>query len=111
LLERFANPALNHRLMQIAMDGSQKIPQRWLETLSANQGMGRDCPAILESVAAWIQHLRGMNGPVDDPRAVDLAAAARGAHPLDALFGANGLLNSSWVPRETDRTAILARLG
>jgi fructuronate reductase len=26
LLERFANPALNHRLIQIAMDGSQKIP-------------------------------------------------------------------------------------
>ncbi|MGQ3122008.1 MAG: mannitol dehydrogenase family protein, partial [Aliihoeflea sp.] len=26
LLDRFANPALNHRLIQIAMDGSQKIP-------------------------------------------------------------------------------------
>ena len=38
---RFANPALNHRLIQIAMDGSQKIPQRWLETLAANQRMGR----------------------------------------------------------------------
>src|SRR3546814_7536564 len=29
LLDRFANPALDHRLIQIAMDGSQKIPQRW----------------------------------------------------------------------------------
>src|SRR5690606_8301856 len=30
LVARFADPALNHRLIQIAMDGSQKIPQRWL---------------------------------------------------------------------------------
>src|SRR3546814_17662257 len=29
LLDRFANPALDHRLIQIAMDGSQTIPQRW----------------------------------------------------------------------------------
>ena len=34
LLDRFANPALHHRLAQIAMDGSQKIPQRWLATRS-----------------------------------------------------------------------------
>src|SRR3954463_3295082 len=30
LLERFANPALKHRTWQIAMDGSQKLPQRLL---------------------------------------------------------------------------------
>ena len=28
LIERFTNAALPHRLRQIAMDGSQKIPQR-----------------------------------------------------------------------------------
>ncbi len=31
LIARFANHARPHRLRQIAMDGSQKIPQRWLE--------------------------------------------------------------------------------
>jgi fructuronate reductase len=111
LLERFANPALNHRLMQIAMDGSQKIPHRWLETLAANQAAGRDCPAILQGLAHWIRHLRGMNGPVDDPRKVALAAAVAGGDPLDALVGVNGLLRSSWVPREKDRIAVLAGLG
>src|SRR4029079_19370094 len=30
LLERFRNPALRHRTWQIAMDGSQKLPQRRL---------------------------------------------------------------------------------
>ena len=33
LLQRFANPALHHRTWQIAMDGSQKLPQRLLATI------------------------------------------------------------------------------
>ena len=33
LQERFANPALKHRTWQIAMDGSQKLPQRLLGTI------------------------------------------------------------------------------
>ena len=33
LLHRFANPHLKHRTEQIAMDGSKKIPQRWLGSL------------------------------------------------------------------------------
>ncbi len=33
LLERFSNPALKHRTWQIAMDGSQKLPQRLLGTI------------------------------------------------------------------------------
>ena len=73
LVARFANPALNHQLIQIAMDGSQKLPQRWLETLAANQQQGRDCPAILAGIGGWIRHLRGANGPVDDPRGAELA--------------------------------------
>jgi fructuronate reductase len=111
LLTRFANPALQHRLIQIAMDGSQKLPQRWLETLVANRGMGRQCPAILSGIAAWISHLRGVNGPVDDPHAAELVRAAAAADPLDALFGAGGLLASSWIPGEADRLASYANLG
>ena len=33
LLQRFHNPALKHRTWQIAMDGSQKLPQRLLGTI------------------------------------------------------------------------------
>lgn len=98
LVERFANPALNHRLIQIAMDGSQKIPQRWLETLAFHQKQGRDCPAIMAGIAAWIAHLRAANGPVDDPRTAELAAAASGPEPMCALFGPEGLLPSAWRP-------------
>lgn len=104
LIARFANPALNHRLIQIAMDGSQKIPQRWLETLSANAAQGRACPAILTAIAAWIRHLRGANGPVDDPRAADLARAVATSEPVTALFG--GGLFDGWRPTAPDIAAI-----
>ena len=33
LLHRFANPHLKHKTEQITMDGSKKIPQRWLGSL------------------------------------------------------------------------------
>ena len=36
LVRRFANPALPHRTQQIAMDGSQKLPQRILATVRDN---------------------------------------------------------------------------
>jgi fructuronate reductase len=73
LLARFANSALNHRLSQIAMDGSQKIPQRWLETRAWHRELGLECPSIDAGLKAWFHHLKGGNGPVDDPRAIELA--------------------------------------
>lgn len=98
LVKRFANPELNHRLIQIAMDGSQKLPQRWLATLAANQAMGRDCPAIRKGLAAWLRHLRGANGVVEDPLSESLQQAAREADPIAAIFGPSGLLPTHWTP-------------
>ncbi len=100
LLARFANPALNHKLIQIAMDGSQKIPQRWLETLAFHQQTGRQCPAILAGLSAWLTHSSGANGPVDDPLAETIAALWRTGNRADAaaaLFGPSGHFAASWV--------------
>ncbi|VFS55583.1 D-mannonate oxidoreductase [Raoultella planticola] len=33
LIDRYSNPALKHRTWQIAMDGSQKLPQRMLDSV------------------------------------------------------------------------------
>ncbi len=113
LLARFANPALRHRLIQIAMDGSQKLTQRWLETLAVQAARGAQCQAIRAALAAWLRHVRGDNvgrwGPVDDPLAAPLAAAWRthgreGVVP--ALFGPGGLVCSAWTPTADDLMAI-----
>ncbi len=113
LLARFGNPALNHRLAQIAMDGSQKIPQRWLETLAAHQKEGRTCSAILTAIGAWLVHVRGDNGPVDDPLAPALASAWAESGSIGiatAVFGPAGVIESSWNPAPSDIDAVTAAL-
>lgn len=95
LLVRFANPALGHRLIQIAMDGSQKIPQRWLETLAWHQARGQRCASLEAAIGAWIAFLRS-GQLVDDPLADKLRAAVAGANAIERLFGADGLIRSEW---------------
>jgi fructuronate reductase len=97
LLDRFANPALDHRLIQIAMDGSQKIPQRWLETLAWHQQRGARCASLEAAVAAWIAFLRS-DHPIDDPLAGMLRKAAAAQDALEPLFGDGGLIASDWRP-------------
>ena len=46
LLDRFRNPALRHRTWQIAMDGSQKLPQRLLGTARDCLAAGRPFPRV-----------------------------------------------------------------
>jgi fructuronate reductase len=95
LLARFANPALRHRTAQIAMDGSQKLPQRLFAPALARLDAGQAVPRIALGVAAWLRFLQGSSDDgrklvVDDPRADALTRAARAAptpHALrDAIF-------------------------
>lgn len=114
LIARFANTALPHRLAQIAMDGSQKIPQRWLEPLAINQAAGRDCAATLQALAAWIVHVRGTARPVDDPMAAQLADlwALHGRDGVvAALFGRGGLFASTWTASPEAQDTLKAKLG
>jgi fructuronate reductase len=113
LLARFDNAALGHRLIQIAMDGSQKLPQRWLETLAWHQERGEKCPAILTGIAAWLLHVRGHARAVDDPLADRLAAcwADCGRESVAiGIFGTGGLLTSDWQPGTRELATIAANL-
>jgi fructuronate reductase len=84
LLARFANPALAHRTAQIAMDGSQKLPQRLLETVRDRLAAGAPIDRLALALAAWLVHLRGHDDggralALDDPLAPalrDVQAAA-----------------------------------
>ncbi len=82
LLQRFANPALQHRLLQIAMDGSQKIPQRWLGTVRERLAAGQGIDRLALCVAAWLRFIDGADEqgqalPLDDPLADALRVARR----------------------------------
>lgn len=74
LSARFDNPALQHKTHQIAMDGSQKLPQRFLNTIRARRAVGLSYPALSLAVAGWVrwQFARDDQGEtytVDDPLA------------------------------------------
>jgi fructuronate reductase len=76
LLRRFRNRALRHLLAQIAMDGSQKLPQRLLGPARERLAQGLPARHLALAVAAWIRHLDGQGGaPVRDPLAAQLRAA------------------------------------
>ncbi len=89
---RFANPALGHRTSQIAMDGSQKLPQRLLAPVRDRLAGGQPIPALALAVAAWMRHVRGRaedGGTIalSDPMAARLAAVAAGAGDAKTLAG------------------------
>lgn len=86
LAARYANPAIRHRTWQIAMDGSQKLPQRILGTLSEGLAAGRPTPGLMLAVAGWMRYVSGVDEQgkpieVKDPLAPRLAAAAAGGVP------------------------------
>jgi fructuronate reductase len=96
LAERYQNPGIRHRTWQIAMDGSQKLPQRILGTLADNVAAGRDSPGLILAIAAWMIYVGGtdLSGrPIDvrDPLAARLRAASDGKETLEgkvtALLG------------------------
>jgi fructuronate reductase len=101
LVERFANPALPHRTQQIAMDGSQKLPQRLLGTVRDNLAAGRPIELLTLAVAGWMRYVSGSDEAgraikVSDPLADDFARIAAG-HRGDPEGLARGLLSLSAI--------------
>ncbi len=87
LIDRFSNPALHHRTWQIAMDGSQKLPQRLLGTMRDRLARGQPTDTHALAVAGWMRYVAGSDEhgrtiDVRDPIATELAAIAQTAGPV-----------------------------
>ncbi len=57
LLQRFENPNLAHRTEQIAMDGTQKVPVRWLPPLRESLRDGVERKELERALACWLHYL------------------------------------------------------
>ncbi len=85
LLNRFENPSLAHRTQQIAMDGTQKVPVRWLPALRESVAAGIERPHLERALAAWLHYLShgrsdsGVALVISDPGAAVLAERLREA--------------------------------
>lgn len=86
LTGRFLNTALRHRTAQIAMDGSQKVPQRLLAAIADRRAQRRGHDALTTAVAAWIAYVASRKGAVDDPMAARFTALAEACLPDHAAF-------------------------
>lgn len=86
LLNRFANPSLNHSLLQIASDGTQKLPQRILEPIRERIEKGQQILLLAQVIAAWLRFVSSHNGnaylfPLNDPLANDLRKCVEQSSP------------------------------
>ena len=99
ILERFANPNIGYTTLQVAGDGSQKLPIRILGTVADRLAAGVVPEAATHAMAAWavfVARGRDRTGrplPLDDPLADRIRATAAG----DDLGLADRMLNLTEV--------------
>jgi len=99
ILARFRNPAIHHKLSQIAWDGSQKLPVRLLSTVADALAQGRDIAVLCRSIAAWMCFVRrqARNGvalvdPLNDALSAIGRACTGDAHTDVGTFLALGAM-------------------
>ena len=121
LMARFRNPALPHRTQQIAMDGSQKLPQRLLGTVRDRLAGGGSIRHLALAVAGWMRYASGVDeagAPIDvaDPLAARFAAIAaeaaarrRRAALADGFLGLTAVFGDDLPAQPAFRAAVARR--
>ena len=102
LIARYSNPALRHRTWQIAMDGSQKLPQRMLDSVRWHLVHNSDFSLLALGVAGWMRYVGGVDEQgqaieVSDPLLSTIQQAVNGSEEgesrvlallgIEAIFG------------------------
>ena len=126
LIARFSNSQLKHQTAQIASDGSQKLPQRMLESIGWHVEKAKPWPRLAMGVAGWLRYMKGVDDqggqtPINDPMAGEIAALAQSASEdvsyvssmlaLDTIFPASLVQNPAFVAEIQTAYANLARDG
>jgi len=114
LLQRFTNTRLQHKLVQIAADSSQKMPQRLFAPIACNVAADRPWSISALAIAAWILGLRDL-APIADPHQTPLREAAQQHDPVAAVLALPGVVpdalrtNSAFMSTVNLAFAALAR--
>ena len=117
LIQRFGNPYLKHSVHQIAMDSSQKIPQRWPPSILGQMAKGQSFEHHALAAAIFLRYTlavdeQGHAYTLNDPQAESLLAigkhqVADAAGSLKALLSRQDLWgtelphNTQWAERVT----------
>ncbi len=120
LLERFANTSIDHECSQVAMDGSVKIPQRWISILEKRIASSLPSPRLVTALAAWMMYLigrreDGQSLTVHDPMAETLTGIAR-QHAEDpaayvtAFLEDGGIVSSGLAKHPAFQSVLVMRL-
>jgi fructuronate reductase len=120
LLDRFRNPALKHRTWQIAMDGSQKLPQRLLGTIRDRLAQGLSTTRAALGVAAWMRYVTGVDEQgreidVQDPLATRLrriadAAGSASGQLVDGLLRVTEVFGDDLSRNQSFRALLISHL-
>lgn len=126
LIARYTNPALRHRTWQIAMDGSQKLPQRWLDAICWHLANGSKFSLLALGVAGWMRYVGGVDEQgnaieVSDPllSAIEQAVSAsqegetrvKALLGLKTIFGEDLPANEKFVAQVTESYLALRENG
>lgn len=100
LIKRFSNANIKHKTSQIAMDGSQKLPQRAIDPYKTLQSRGVDRVCLPVTIAGWMHYTLNQaknEEPIFDPleaiykeiAATDVAALdkAKALLAIEKIFG------------------------
>jgi len=103
LIERYSNPALRHRTWQIAMDGSQKLPQRMLDSVRWHLAHNSRFDLLALGVAGWMRYVGGVDEQgnaieVNDPLLAVIQQAvqnsAEGESRVEALLAIEAIFGN-----------------
>ncbi|MXP53600.1 mannitol dehydrogenase family protein [Pantoea sp. Seng] len=115
LIARYENRAIKHRTYQIATDGTQKLPQRLLDSVRWHLRNGTSCDYLLLGVAGWIRYVSGVDeqgqtieirDPLKDQLASIVAHSEDGADRVKALIGLKAVFGDDLL----HQTAFVARV-
>ena len=119
LAARFRNPAIAHETYQIAMDGTEKLPQRLLEPALFALEHGQSLRPFAFAVAAWMRYCTGRSDTGEpyalrDPRGAEIEQALAGVRAAEdmaaSLLALPGLFPLALTENNGWRTEIVGIL-